>query len=60
MTGVFRAEKLDNDGFITVTMEDRINGRQWVRRIRADDPEKIRDLRKRFFQYMRLQVADRA
>lgn len=59
MTGVFRAEKLDHDGFITVTMEDRINNRQWIRRIRADDPEKIRDLRKRFFKYMRKQAINR-
>lgn len=57
MTGVFRAEKLDHDGFITVTMEDRINNRQWIRRIRADDPEAIKDLRKRFFGYMRKQAA---
>ena len=60
MTGIFIAEKADKDGFVTVTMEDRINGRQWVRRVRADDPEAVKDLRKRFFDYMRKQAADRA
>ena len=59
MTGIFRVEKLDHDGFFTVIMEDRIAGRRWVRRIRADDPEKVRDLRKRFFLYMRKQEASR-
>lgn len=53
MTGVFRVEKLDKDGFITVIMEDRINCQQWVRRVRADDQERIKELRKRFFSYIR-------
>ena len=53
MSGVFRIEKADNDGFVTIIMEDRINNKRWIKRIRADDRESIKNLRKRFFSYIR-------
>ena len=52
MRGVVSVVRLDYENYVIMTFRDRKTGEKWKKIIPANDTERIRDLKKRFFNWV--------